>query len=150
LSGSNGLYIVNDGSGDLTAFMGLYAFNLIVDHSYDITGILTDYYSTASSTHTYEILPRSANDIVDVTTGINENWNSTLTAYPNPFTNEIRFDGTQDVKRVIVTSITGQVLRNVEIGQVNFVNTQDLPQGIYLVTFMNDKGEKAVHKMIKE
>jgi hypothetical protein len=83
-------------------------------------------------------------------TGIDDNQNSNLSIYPNPFNNEIRFEGSQSVKRVVITSITGQVLKNVEIGQVNFVNTQDLPRGMYLVTFMNSKGEKTTQKMVKQ
>ncbi len=85
-----------------------------------------------------------------LSTGINDNWDSNLKIYPNPFTNEIRFEGAQNVKRVMVTSVTGQVLRDVVIGESNSVSTQDLPLGMYFVTFMNDKGEKAIHKMIKQ
>lgn len=83
-------------------------------------------------------------------TGIDKNWDSNVTVYPNPFTDAIRFTGTENVNRVIITNVTGQVVRNIVIGKdVNSVNTQNLHQGIYLVTFMNDKGEKSVHKMVK-
>lgn len=83
-------------------------------------------------------------------TGINENWDSNLSIYPNPFTNEIKFEGIQNVNRVMITNIIGQVLKNFAIGQDNFVNTQDLIQGIYIITLVNDKGEKSIHKMIKK
>ncbi|NOU19685.1 MAG: T9SS type A sorting domain-containing protein [Bacteroidales bacterium] len=95
-----------------------------------------------------QIVARNLADFLS--TGIDDNLNSSLSIYPNPFSNEIRFEGSQSIKRVVITSITGQVLKNVEIGQVNFVNTQDLPRGMYLVTFMNSKGEKTTQKMVKQ
>jgi len=146
-SPSVGTYVVNDGSGDITIYKSLFqALALTTNSKYNITGILVDYYTTS---HLFEIYPRSAGDISDIT-GIDDNHNSNLSIYPNPFSNEIRFEGSQSVKRVVITSITGQVLKNVEIGQVNFVNTQDLPRGMYLVTFMNSKGEKTTQKMVKQ
>ncbi|GEM_PF-6722676 len=145
-SGSAGSYVVNDGSGNLTVYKGIYAgLTLTLTNNYDISGVI-DYYNTGSI---YEIYPRSTADISDVT-GINDNNTLNVKVFPNPFSHEIRFEGVDNIKRVIITNITGQVLKNVEIGQVNFVNTQDLPRGMYLVTFMNSKGEKTTQKMVKQ
>ncbi|NVO09843.1 MAG: T9SS type A sorting domain-containing protein [Bacteroidales bacterium] len=147
-SPATGTFVVNDGSGDLTVYKSLFqTLALTTNSKYNVTGILVDYYTTS---HLYELYPRSAADISDITGIDDNNLNSNLTIYPNPFSNEIRFEGSQSVKRVVITSITGQVLKNVEIGQVNYVNTQDLPRGMYLVTFMNSKGEKTTQKMVKQ
>lgn len=142
---NNGTFTVNDGSGDLAVYKGLFsALDLVVGTSYNIKGVMT-WYSTGNI---FELLPRDANDIFDAT-GIEDNLNSISSVYPNPFTNEIRFDGAQNVNRVVITSITGQIVKNVSVIE-NRVDTQDLPKGMYLVTFMNNKGEKTNLKMIKE
>lgn len=147
---STGTFVVNDGSGDVTIFKSIYsALTLTVNNKYDVTGIIYDYYSSSTSTHLYEIYPRNAADISDVT-GINDNQNLNLKVFPNPFSNEIRFEGIENVKRVIITSVTGQVVRNEAIGQVNVISTSELSQGMYIVTFMNDKGEKMNLKMFKQ
>ena len=147
--GANGSYTVNDGTGDLKIYKGLYAdLALIATHQYRITGVLFDNYY--NSVQTYELNPRSAGDIVDITTGIEDNFNDNLTVYPNPFTNEIRFEGSANVKRIVITSITGQVVRNEVVNQTNFISTGELNKGMYFVTFVSDKGEKSTKKMIKQ
>jgi hypothetical protein len=106
------------------------------------------YKKTGNYKTVLQIVARSLADFQ--LTGIDENWNSDLNVYPNPFTNEIKFSASKGVKRVIVSNIIGQVLKNVAVDQVNSVNTADLPRGIYLVTLMNSKGEKSTIKMIKQ
>lgn len=60
ISGSNGSYVVNDGSGDITIYKSLYAdLALTIDKVYDITGVVT-WYNGGSI---FEIYPRSASDI---------------------------------------------------------------------------------------
>lgn len=141
----SGTAVVSDGSGNLTVYKNLYSsLMLTVNHNYDITGIIADFYSTS---HLYELYPRSVSDISDLS-GINDNPFSTLTVYPNPFTNEIRFDGVQNVKRIVITNITGQVVKN-DVVISNAINTENITNGMYFVTLINDKDEKVTVKMIK-
>ncbi len=70
-------------------------------------------------------------------------------AYPNPFSNEIRFDGAE-IARVTITSIIGQVVMDKTVAGENLVETQNLSKGIYLVKFTNIKGESVLRKLIKE
>lgn len=149
-SGSNGSFVVNDGSGDLTVYKGLFAdLALVATKRYDIIGIIDDY-KPITGTRMYEIYPRNLGDITEITTGINDNFNSNITVYPNPFTNVIRFNGAENVKHVIITSISGQVVKNEAVDLNNSINTSELNNGMYFVTFINDKGEKATKKMIKQ
>jgi len=137
--------VLNDGSGDLTAYYSLYSgLTFTVNNRYNVTGVMT-WFNTGSI---YEIYPRRSSDVSDVT-GINDNTLSNLTVYPNPFSNEIKIDATQNVKRIVISSITGQVVKN-EIIVGTSVNTESLPKGMYLVTLFNDKGEKTTLKMIKQ
>ncbi len=146
VSGSNGSYELNDGTATITAYKQLYsAFTLTVNNRYHIQGII-DWFNSGSK---WEIYPRSSGDINDVT-GIGDNFSNDFTVYPNPFTNEIRFDGTENVKRVVITSITGQVVKNEAVDMSNRISTSELNKGMYFVTFINDKGAKATKKMIKQ
>jgi len=70
-------------------------------------------------------------------------------AYPNPFSNEIRFDGAE-IARVTITSIIGQVVMDKVVAGENLVETQNLSKGIYLVKFTNNKGESVLRKLVKE
>lgn len=141
----NGTSTLNDGSGDLKAYKSLYSsLSLTVGNRYNVTGVMTWF----NSGSIYELYPRDVNDISDVT-GINDNTLSNITVYPNPFSNEIKFNADQNVKRVVISSITGQVVKNETVVGTS-VNTESLPQGMYLVTLFNDKGEKATLKMIKQ
>lgn len=115
----------------------------------DIIGIVGQFTTGSPAVTTAQLQPRRLSDITKLT-GINEEFSTSLSVYPNPFTNEIRFTANQNVKRVIVSSIIGQVLKNVAIDKVSSINTEDLPQGIYVVTFMNGNGEKSTLKMIKQ
>jgi len=152
-SGKN--YTINDGTSRDT----VYQFRTgISEADYIGTPIPTTakssivlvnmYKKNASSKVVMQIMARNLADFL--ITGINDNLNTSLTVYPNPFTNKIIFNGTDNVKRVIVTSITGQVLKNVAVGSDSSIDTQDLPQGMYIVTFTNDKGAKSTVKMIKQ
>jgi len=95
-----------------------------------------------------QITARNLADFSNLT-GIGDNAFSNLNAYPNPFSNEIRFEGA-DVARVTVTSIIGQVVLDRAIAGENYINTQELIRGIYLVKFTNKKGESILRKLIKE
>lgn len=70
-----------------------------------------------------------------------------VNAYPNPFTNEITFGG--DVSQVIIYNLIGQEVMNVNVTGTS-VSTSDLSSGVYMVTFQNQFGERAVRKMIKQ
>ncbi|MCB8964322.1 MAG: Ig-like domain-containing protein [Bacteroidales bacterium] len=88
-------------------------------------------------------------NIVLTTTGVNTNTFASLKAYPNPFSNEIRFEGAS-IARVTVTSIIGQVMIEEAVAGRNQISTEALPRGIYLVKFTNTKGETTLRKLVKE
>jgi len=141
----SGTNVVSDGSGDLTVYKNLYStLSLTVDHRYNITGILSWFVNSSI----YALFPRDINDIDDVT-GINDNYNSKLAVYPNPFTNEIRFDGSQNITCIIITSVTGQVVKKETILNGS-VTTNEIPAGIYFVTLVKSNGDKVTVKMVKQ
>ncbi|MHC1702392.1 MAG: chitobiase/beta-hexosaminidase C-terminal domain-containing protein [Tenuifilaceae bacterium] len=128
-----------------TAFASAdYIGGTIPTTAQNIVGLAGQYNGTA------QITARNLADFSSAT-GINDNTFTNLSVYPNPFKDEIRFDATQNINRIVITSVTGQVMMNVSVAdQVNRIETQNLPKGMYIVTFMNSKGERANQKMVKE
>lgn len=138
----NGMFTVSDGTNTMNIDDFIYKYTPTQGTRYNITGVI-DY-----SYNEFKVLPRDANDVV-VSTSATVNPFATFVAYPNPFNNEIRFNGS-DIARVTITSIIGQVVMDKVVIEENRINTQELAQGIYLVKFTNKKGESTLRKLIKE
>lgn len=138
----NGMFTVSDGTTTMNIDDFIYKYTPAQGTRYDITGVIDFSYSE------FKVLPRDASD-VSINTSATVNPFATFVAYPNPFTNEIRFEGA-DVARVTVTSIIGQVVLDRTIAGENYINTQELVRGIYLVKFTNKMGETTLRKLIKE
>ncbi|HDP54772.1 MAG TPA: T9SS type A sorting domain-containing protein, partial [Bacteroidetes bacterium] len=112
--------------------------------SYNITGI--GHYSYGLP----KILPRFAQDI-ELVVGVSTAWGENITAYPNPFTNTVWIDNAESASRISVVNLIGQQVISITHDGSNraMIPTNDLPSGVYLVTIVNNQGQKAVRKMIK-
>jgi hypothetical protein len=76
--------------------------------------------------------------------------NKSLFVYPNPFKNNVVIEGGQDISRVTVLIIIGQVVMDVQVtNETTVLNTNSLPNGVYMFTFTTANGEKTSRKMIK-
>jgi hypothetical protein len=73
-----------------------------------------------------------------------------LVAYPNPFKNEIFVSNAENVNRVVITNLIGQVVLDMPLNGTHKINTSNLNSGVYLVTFQTNNGERVVRKMIKQ
>ena len=92
-----------------------------------------------------QVVPRMAL-VQDATTPV------ILTAYPNPFTNDIKIDFTTPAKgaaKIAITDVTGREVETIthEAGTINI--GKDLKAGIYYVTISQD-GYNQVVKIVKE
>ena len=88
---------------------------------------------------------------VSITTGIYDGSMSKLRVYPNPFNNEIKLDGIDENCKLSIYSLSGRISLDKTItNQDNSIDTQSLKSGLYLISVINDKGEKTTLKMIKE
>lgn len=75
---------------------------------------------------------------------------SDLNVYPNPFTNEIRIANAENVARITITNLIGQVVMDMPYRGETTINTSDLNNGLYLVVFQSANGQRVVRKMIKQ
>jgi hypothetical protein len=75
---------------------------------------------------------------------------SNLNVYPNPFSNFIALDNAENVTRVVITNLIGQVVMDMQLSGAERISTSNLSNGVYLVTFQAVNGERVVRKMIKQ
>jgi hypothetical protein len=140
-----GMAEINDGSGPLKVDDDMHAAAVEQNKRYNITGI--GHYSFSE----YKILPRSAAD-VELLSNVSISWGQHIGTYPSPFSNGIWIDNAQEAAQVLVFNLIGQQVLNVNLtGDARtFINTNELQSGVYLVTIVNDKGERTVRKMVKK
>jgi hypothetical protein len=82
--------------------------------------------------------------------GINSNTLSNLSAYPNPFSNQITISNPSLVSRVVVANLIGQVVMDIRTNGLATLETASLSAGVYLVTFEAANGDRLVRKMVKK
>ncbi|MDD2549931.1 MAG: choice-of-anchor J domain-containing protein [Bacteroidales bacterium] len=127
---------------------GIVAITDLVDGTYAYTVTMDEYDDT-----TGEIVVEGADveeTIELVLTGIDSELFSNLKVYPNPFSDKITIKNGDRVNRVIVTNIVGQRVMDINLNGLETIDTSELTNGVYLVTFEGANGERAVRKMIKK
>lgn len=90
-------------------------------------------------------------DIVLVPLGTNISLSQNLKVYPNPFSNFIKAQGLEGVRRVEITNVIGQRLLSIDLNGNDEVHipTTNFSSGVYLLNFTTQNGERVVRKMIK-
>jgi len=90
-----------------------------------------------------------AGPISDV--GIDNIWGNNIVIYPNPVTDYLYIRNTDKVQKIIVTDIIGKnvlIIENNNSREVK-LNTQNLTDGIFIITFYNNEGYFATSKFLK-
>lgn len=85
---------------------------------------------------------------VGVETGLLSN----VMVYPNPFTNSIIIDNASGVKQVVITSLIGEKIMEIELdgAKSSTLTTDKLVKGAYLITIESESGAVVVKKMVKQ
>lgn len=81
----------------------------------------------------------------------NNNTEDPISMYPNPFTNSINIELTNDMKSVVISNIMGQKLfelENVEKGTIN-IEASDLKSGVYIISLTDANNKITSSKMLK-
>ncbi len=86
--------------------------------------------------------------MIDVTTVGVEDFTSETAVYPNPATDVININTTDNVQRVEIFNMQGQLVK-AETGEVKSVSVKDLANGLYTMKLTTDKGT-SMHKIIKK
>ena len=117
------------------------------------------YNGTVVSTEKNPITVVSDGNYADVTavlkktnTKITENSLTNTILHPNPFTNCFTISPVENVRKVTITNIFGQLVQERNLTGLNTitVNVNELARGIYIVSLYTTNGEKVVRKIIKQ
>ncbi len=145
---------VDVSSGDLVPEGSNIVFTATPDEEYEVKEWrLNSEVVDENTTNSYTVSNLMA--ATDVTVefklivGVNTNALANLKVYPNPFSNEINITSDR-VNRVIITNIVGQRVMDITLNGQETINTSELSNGVYLVTFEGTNGEQTVRKMIKK
>lgn len=130
------------------AAAGVYVFPNLVADAYDYS-VAKAGFVTVTGTATVVAADQTIN-IPMIPVGVNTNALSNLSAYPNPFSNQITISNPSVVSRVVVANLIGQVVMDVRTNGTATVETGSLSKGVYLVTFEAANGESIVRKMVKK
>lgn len=87
--------------------------------------------------------------MIDVTETVGvEDFTLETTVYPNPATDVININTTDNVQSVEIFNMQGQLVK-VETGEVTSVSVKDLANGVYTLRLTTDNGT-SMHKIIKK
>lgn len=104
---------------------------------------VTGYNGSCSSTASYTI-------VVDGTIGIHTAEGGMTAIYPNPTHNYINVRG-DEIARIVVTDLNGrQIMETNGNGNETHIDISMLPNGIYLLTTIDNNGAKKAVKFIKK
>jgi hypothetical protein len=84
-------------------------------------------------------------------TKIDTNNLTSVKVFPNPFSNSIILSNAHEVSRVIITNMFGVSLIDFEYSSTELITipTDQLNEGVYLITLYNQHGDTILRKMVK-
>jgi hypothetical protein len=92
-----------------------------------------------------EVVANEDNDVI-----VN---NFSVSVYPNPLVNKVKYASKQQINKVSVYNLKGQKiyysLLNNKKGTLNALNIKKYPSGIYFFRFEDNKGNTTTTKQIK-
>jgi len=74
---------------------------------------------------------------------------SSLKVYPNPFTDEIFINDIKNIKRIKISSVTGQMIKDFVPTNTN-ISLSEIPNGVYFISLEDENDNRIVHKVIKQ
>jgi hypothetical protein len=84
-------------------------------------------------------------------TALKINTESNITLYPNPVVNTLNISNAENISRIVICNMMGQVVRNLNNTEnLVSINLSDLKSGIYIIKLMNEDGTSSVQKFIKK
>lgn len=86
-----------------------------------------------------------------ITTGSNVNIvnKNIINLYPNPFINVVYIEDVQNIKKIQITNIAGQLVLEKNLINEKLIRTENLENGVYFIHIETNNGEKQIIKMIK-
>jgi hypothetical protein len=104
---------------------------------FDLIGIGSQFDNSTPYTSGYQIIPRSRQDLILITSVLDPTLAEGVKLYPNPVVNELTLESPNGFDYVRVNNIAGQQLLNIK--QVNTkaqINLNNLLPGVYTLTLV--------------
>ncbi|SDC97245.1 leucine-rich repeat domain-containing protein [Williamwhitmania taraxaci] len=104
-----------------------------------------------NTTNTYNYTVTGATTVTVefvLTTGIETSAINQVRVYPNPFSDGLWFENGDDIRKVTIITLVGQVAL-VANGSVSYIETSALKSGIYLVRIESAQGTTVSRRMVK-
>jgi len=145
-----GAIITISGEESITTNIDGVATTILENGTYSFTITATDYeiYNDVFS------ISGSNRNIICILTPVSTEIQTILSfeVYPNPFDSSITLKGAQDINRIIITNILGQRVIDIKIigSEQITIPTEVLIDGIYMIIFEANHGERLIRKMIKQ
>jgi hypothetical protein len=135
-----------NGWGSYTFDSSVTALSFIINNNSSLQA--ADTYITASSCFTSD---GATLTLVDCSTTAVENVNEApMTIYPNPIVDKINFTGTDNIQKVSVHSMTGQLVMSfTSLASKSAVDVKSLKPGVYFVSIDYTTGKNLTEKIIK-
>jgi hypothetical protein len=138
------------GEGTLTTNANGVATTSLENGTYSYTVTATGYYS-----HSGSFTVTNANQQVSITmiaVSVDTDILSSLEVFPNPFSSSITLNNASKVSRLTITNIIGQQVMDMQLSGSDRITipTDGLTNGIYLMTFYAENGERVIRKMVKD
>jgi hypothetical protein len=118
---------------------------LTVGSTYDLTGIIV------GRNGEYRLVPRSADDIIDVTS-IEDQKGKSLRVYPVPFTDRLYVEHAKPMQYLEIVSATGQRVREIPLFGATSVEirTATYDPGMYFVKIVLEDETVEIRKLIRK
>ncbi|MFW5726175.1 MAG: DUF5689 domain-containing protein, partial [Bacteroidota bacterium] len=98
-----------------------------------------------------QIFPRSLDDIDVELSADDLNDFSQVSIYPNPFSNYIHIEGAENYRQIAIFNSLGQMVERFDNPSQSFtIDTSEFTQGLYFVSYTDNKGQQQVTKLIKQ
>jgi uncharacterized repeat protein (TIGR02543 family) len=88
-------------------------------------------------------------NVTMIIVGIDDNPLANLEVFPNPFSNRINLRNTEGLSRVVITNLAGQTVMVIN-NPGTVIETENLTAGIYLIRFVDNKGNFTLRKLVRE
>ena len=92
--------------------------------------------------------PTAVANITAFENSIEDSFND-VKIYPNPFTNYLTIENTDNVFKITITNILGQVILVKKIDGIARIKATNLENGLYLLSIDFDSGKRETRKIIK-
>jgi len=148
IGGWPGVQLTVDASGwgSYTFDASVTAVNFIINNSSGIQA--ADTYITASACYTSDGAAMTSVDCA--TTAIADVNVTPLAIYPNPIVDKLNFTGSDNINKVSIHSLTGQLVLSVSsLSNKSTVDVKSLKSGVYFVSIDYATGKKITEKIIK-